>query len=605
MLFKYIKYIEIIILSCIFYKCNYNIFIDNKHYINKLIEENFFIIDSNNLENIKSHLYGFSVSKKGIITDNYYKNIGYYEEPDATGAFIMIRLIENEIKIIQDFQGSYGLYIYENKNKKYYALSNSFLKLEEYIYDKEKISFNKEFADNFIISWLCTPSLKETMIKEITRIPSNAVLYINKKTKLIKINYIDYNENTIPLESKEGLKIVDDWVDKWSFIMRSINNIYKDVYYDLSGGFDTRLVLAILLSSGLNIKNIQFHSTNKKVHGHEEDYKIAKNISLLYGFKLNNIKYNDKNFTKWNLIDIIYCSIYSKLGFHKEFYLKNKFYNIPKFSFTGDGGEYIRGIPGFPIEKYLDLLSSKGRGITQHENEFYNSSMRLIKRSIAELRKKTYNNHFEISSDLYSRYQSNHFGKKAIEGFISNYYYLEPLIDPDIRKINYNISAELSHDLIAYIYIRFGHSLIYFPFQGNRSINYESIKKAEKLNKLLSSYEIKSDYNNNFYIDFERKSPVSSSPYNISVENYLKKFFNSKYFIECINNIYDLNVYNWAKEYSIKSNFFPFRHLYGLLAIFMTKEFLIENEKFMKNLYNHKYFNEHKNTIINILKLYK
>ena len=68
------------------------------------------------------------------------------------------------------------------------------------------------------------------------------------------------------------------------------------------------------------------------------------------------------------------------------------------------------------------------------------------------------------------------------------------MIDPDIKKIKYDISGNLSHDLIAYIYVRFGHNLIDFPIQGKRYINLESIKKAKIFNNKLNSYKIKSDY---------------------------------------------------------------------------------------------------------------
>ena len=70
-----------------------------------LVHENFFIIDSNNLDTIVSHMFGFSISKKGILTDNYYKGIGFYEEPDPLGVYVMIRKIGNEIRINQDFYG--------------------------------------------------------------------------------------------------------------------------------------------------------------------------------------------------------------------------------------------------------------------------------------------------------------------------------------------------------------------------------------------------------------------------------------------------------------------------------------------------------------------
>ena len=58
---------------------------------------------------------------------------------------------------------------------------------------------------------------------------------------------------------------------------------------------------------------------------------------------------------------------------------------------------------------------------------------------------------------------------------MANIYFIEPLIDPDIRKIKYNISGSFSHDLIAYIYVRFAHDLIFFPFQNNRTLSLESI----------------------------------------------------------------------------------------------------------------------------------
>ena len=95
----------------------------------ELIEKNFFIIDSNNLEKFQSTMYGFSVSKKGILTNNYYKKQGYYEKPDPMGLYVMVRKMKEEIRIDQDFYGDFGLYIYENKNTEYFALSNSFLLL--------------------------------------------------------------------------------------------------------------------------------------------------------------------------------------------------------------------------------------------------------------------------------------------------------------------------------------------------------------------------------------------------------------------------------------------------------------------------------------------
>jgi len=559
-----------------------------KPFLNDIIEKNFFIIDSNNLEKIQSMMYGFSISSKGILTDNYFKKLGHYEEPEPQGIFVMIRKIGDEIIINQDFYGSFGLYIYENKNTGFFALSNSFLLLEEYLVGKENFTLNKDFSDNLIISALCTPSIYETMINEIILIPYNAFVVLNIKKKTFKIFYIDYNENSVPFESEEGLKIIDKWVDKWGYIFRSLKKQSNNIMLDLSGGFDTRTILSILSNSGINMNDILINSINDTLICHDQDFKIANNISKRFGFKLNNLVLN-KNGTELSIEDSIFSSIYTKLGIHKEFSLETKFFSKPIFRFTGSGGEIIRGYPGHPIKKYIEIITSDIKKIKGHNKEFYKSSMNICHRSIALLKKKkTYNNDYEISADLYWKGRTrHHYGKAAIETFLVNQYTLHPLIDPDIKQIKFDINEKSSHDLIAYIFVRFAHDLIYFPFEGKRELNQESIKKAEILNKKFGPYKIKSNYNENFYIDLEKNYKISPSSYN-NADEYLRKLLNSQKVINFINQLYDNNVYNWAKNYAKKSKFYPLRHGYGLLAVAKLLEDISINKRYFENLYSKK-----------------
>ena len=241
----------------------------------------------------------------------------------------------------------------------------------------------------------------------------------------------------------------------------------------------------------------------------------------------------------------------------------------------------------------------KGKSLGE---EFYFSSKRLCNRSISLLKKeKEYNNDYEISSDFYSKGRSvNHDGKTALEEFLSNTYYLQPLIDPDIKKLKFDLNGNSTHDLVAYIYVRFAHDLIYFPFQGNRTLNLESIKKAEMLNKLLLPYQIKNDFNKDFFIDMQRKSPVSTINEKKNVEIYLKELFYSSKFIQTINKLYDISIYNWAKKYSHKSNYFPLRHFYGLLSAAITIDYLELNKINMNKLRNKSHIKK-ENLLLNYL----
>lgn len=539
-------------------------------------------------------MYGFSVSKNGILTDNYFKLTDHYEITEPQGIYILVKKKKNEIIIKQDFQGNFGLYLYQNQNKDYFAFSNSFLLLEEYLIGKQNFSINRDYANNFVISYLCSESIYETMIKEIIKIPSNKILVINIKNKTFKNYTIDYKESTIPFESIEGLKIIDKWINKWGYIIRSLLKKTDNISSDLSGGFDTRTILSIFLNSGIDINKILIHSAKDKKTCHEEDFEIASLIASKFGFKLNYHRLDNSGIL-WSLRDKLLCSFYSKLGFHKEFYFKNKFYEKPRFHFHG-GGE-IRGYPGLPIKKYIKSLSDKGKKLG---NEFFFSSKRLYDRSVTLLKKeKDFENDYDISSYFYQKGRSAiHDGKTGLEGFLANEYLIQPLIDSDIKKIKFNKSENSAHDLIAYIYVRFAHDLIYFPFQGNRTLNIKSILKAEKLNKLNKPYKVKYDYNINFFIDSQRKLPLSESKDNKDAVLFLQELFDKPKFIEEIKKIFKIKVYIWAREYAKKHNYHPLRYLYGLFSIALTFRCLLLNKKYQYKFKKNSFLKEYK-TIFN------
>ena len=317
------------------------------------------------------------------------------------------------------------------------------------------------------------------------------------------------------------------------------------------------------------MNEILINSRKDNSHIYDEDFKIASNISSNFGFKLNNIKF-DNECTNWSTRDSLSSIFYTKLGFTKNLNsINTKFFSKPRFSFGGGGGESIRGIPGCKIEKYLDLLASEGRKVNGHQEEFYNAAMRLYNRSVELIKsEKSFNNDYEIAKLFYQICNNKyHLGKGSLSYFLSNGYSISPLLDPELNQIKYEISENSTQDLIAYIYTRFAAKLILFPFNKKKDLSSQSLEKAKNLNKQIPKYKIKSEYNKNFYIDTKRKTPVLESYDNKTNIRYIKKILESSEFRKIIYKVYDKNAYDWVLKKSKNTAKFPYRHLFGLLSI--------------------------------------
>ena len=102
------------------------------------VEDNFFVIDSNNCHDVKGKLYGY------VITENQFiRNLHEYNKEIANieyGVYVNVLRKKNKIIIQQDYWGSYGLFLYRNQD--YFALSNSFLYLANHLYKQNMLSLD-------------------------------------------------------------------------------------------------------------------------------------------------------------------------------------------------------------------------------------------------------------------------------------------------------------------------------------------------------------------------------------------------------------------------------------------------------------------------------
>lgn len=208
-------------------------------------EQKFFIIDSEKLNNITSKWYGFAVVNNKLVQSEADLQGAM---PAGEGAYVYIKRTGNEVCILQDFIGSYGIYIYRNKD--FFALSNSFVYLVDYVKRNHTITLNEDYCNMLLASDLCSVAYSETMVHEIEQVDRNAVIHINIGTKQLEYSYMDYQENTINISSEEGLKTLDRWYHKWTSLIRNIKDRGMSIQADLSGGFDSRLTFLLLHGSG-------------------------------------------------------------------------------------------------------------------------------------------------------------------------------------------------------------------------------------------------------------------------------------------------------------------------------------------------------------------
>ena len=275
------------------------------------VEKEFFLIDSNNLAEVKTKLYGYTIQATGIyenndLTPEVVANL------DGRGCYVYVEARDGKITIKQDLNGCWGIYLFRHEN--YFALSNSFFRLLDHIKFKYPLTVNRDYVNYIVSVNLCSLTCSETAVNEIQLVGRNAILHIDTEENSLETEWIDYAEWSIPLDSKKGIDILDNWIKFWVDVLRGIAKNTKFIQADLSGGFDSRISLVPILNSGIDLNKVRVNSVKGTVHTFEEDYSIASQIAEHYGFRLNSPLPARQVFNK-SLQDIFNINLYTKQTF--------------------------------------------------------------------------------------------------------------------------------------------------------------------------------------------------------------------------------------------------------------------------------------------------
>ena len=546
------------------------------------VEKEFFLITSDNLASVQTKFYGYSIQRTGIyeednLTPEAVANL------DGRGCYVYVEVKDGKITIKQDLNGCWGIYLFRHGD--YFALSNSFFRLLDYVKFRYPLTVNRDYCYQLIFNDLCSHVYSKTTINEIELVDRSAIIHISIANKNFEIELIDYKEHTISPDSKKGIEILDSWVDFWSDVLRGVSQHTKFIQADLSGGFDTRMSLIFLLHSGIDINKVQIRSADDNVGIHVEDYDIASKIATYYGFKLNQ-HLPQQRFLNWSISDIFNFDLYHIQTFHKDNTVGFPKKRVDKLYFLGGGsGETLRHYWHMPPEIFIkkQITKKKLYSIRLFDTLAY-SVEKLIRSDFYNICKR-YKINDKKSEDipqyLYRETRArNHFGKSIIGSYLRNSIGFAPALDPDIRLLQiYSSQCSDRRLLMALLFMRYEPDLLKFPVEGGRSIAPETIEYAKKINERFprQAKHVANITNRGGYFhlqprDMQAEKILASGRNNKPIPNglpekCLKAMFDSSRTYGLFTAYFDEELYQYASFYYENTAVRRFRGIYPIVGV--------------------------------------
>lgn len=528
-----------------------------------LYDDEFFIIDSDDLDCVEEKLYGFVLSDGRVCYDANVENL------TGEGTYVLIKVSNSQITVHQDFNGSYGLYVYNEDGN--FAISNSFLHLVEHLKTKYRLSLNEDYSKLLLSCGLCSMVFRETLVNEIECIPRNYIININKSDKSLNFKKIDYKEHSIDLDSKEALKVLDKWFEKWVDIFRSLKSRTNNIQVDLSGGFDSRVIATLWLSANIDLNKIYIHSSTDKNHNHDVDFKIASKIADEFDFPLNKRVISARVNYFEDIKTILSMSFYVKLGFHNQINYRFGRTDEPIYFISGVAGETIRESRLYGGKTPEELKNYLARHSKKRDPSFEASTKRIIQKTLDNLgeefdiRDKT---SYDLTNLVYPETKCrNHFGKLTVENYFSNKIALTPALDHDLHKLKVSTpECDDNHLLITLIILRYCPKLLEFEVEGNREFNPETVEYAKKINELSPYVPVEREFISG--PDIIKRKSNGRRKYNWGIVNsYLKEIFYSRKFHMEYLKYFSQHSYNYIANTIETRTYFPMQNACAAFSV--------------------------------------
>ena len=533
----------------------------------------FFVLDSYSLSSAVSTLYGYVIDERGIFTE-------YIDgELDGNGCYVRITADARQIRIEQDSNGSFGLYLYQSGS--YFAISNSFFKLQDFLKTRVPLSVNYDYCVAFLALGLASLAYEETAINEIKWLDRNAEVIIDRTLGKPQIVRRKEKLNFVSLESMEGCEILDRWFDRWTKIVHRAGKTNR-LAVDLSGGFDSRLTFMLALASGCELNEIHAFTMVSENGVHQQDYAVAQEIAKHFGCDFKKRSYHDckaTDFTIDQILDLLYDT---KMTFHQDALLWVERMTDTSFRMSGAAGELIRSYWQMDAEEFLRYaLRRSGLFGKRHAQWVSQAIKNVIQRTIHGvcLKHSLPTDSRMVGHCLYRETRCrNHFGRLMLGGMAAGIYWLAPLLDKELHRLKIRFDDDADDNaLMALMYERYRPELLEFPIEGGRTITAETVERAKAVNA-----------------NFMRKAPVQNSvvPVNVpahipqddcqrhvsidDADSYFKDLIRSDSAKNLIVQNFSEGVYDWTISGMDRKEFIPtkpWQAMAGILKVFDNVEY--------------------------------
>lgn len=225
-----------------------------------------------------AHSNGQLIYGQNYITDDFVHNPG-----DNVGIFTSVSIGRKEIVVTQDYTGLGTLYYAETQS--FFVVSNRYhllLLLLKWLGFKGELEYSKVIASFYSKTTFLDQNISSKMdIKGTYQLPFHKEIVINRRGVQIvdkKSVLQAYNETSF-VEKRELIQIgAKEIIDSIRSVIES--DIFDKKIIDLTGGQDSRAVLAALLNVSDGMNKVEVRTKNAP---HSSDLKIAAGLKNLFG----------------------------------------------------------------------------------------------------------------------------------------------------------------------------------------------------------------------------------------------------------------------------------------------------------------------------------